>query len=240
MTPPTGYNADSQMIAPVTHKDGIPMVASPSPTEEGPTSSVNSRVLPASFYDDYLSDVAKRYLPSPIRKVIGISRTPGMLSLFAGLPAPETFPFQQITMTVGHPDATDRDKSTTLTLDGEALAEALQYGDTPGIPKFVDWLCGLQERYHGRNLDGEGWSLSVGCGSQDVLSKAFSALLDEGDSVLVEAPVYAGVIPIFSLLKCYSAEVSTDSEGILADDLERVLQSWPKDKRRPKLLYTVP
>ncbi|KAG8981199.1 hypothetical protein FRC05_004100 [Tulasnella sp. 425] len=240
MSPPTGFNADSQMIASVTHNDGIPMVASPSPTAECSTSTVDQRVLPASFYDSYLSDTAKRYLPSPIRKVIPLSRIPGMLSLFAGLPAPETFPFQQLTVTVSHPDTANRDKSTTLTLEGEVLAEGLQYCDTAGIPKFVDWLCELQERYHGRKRDTEGWALSIGCGSQDVLSKAFTSLLNEGDSVLVEAPVYAGVIPIFDLHKCHAAEVSTDADGILADDLEHILQNWPKDKRKPKLLYTVP
>ncbi|KAG9051199.1 hypothetical protein FS837_011314 [Tulasnella sp. UAMH 9824] len=143
-------------------------------------------------------------------------------------------------MTVSHPDTASRDKSTTLTLEGDVLTDALQYSETGGIPRFVDWLCGLQERYHGRKHDGEGWMLSVGCGSQDVLSKAFTSLLDEGDSVLVEAPVYAGVIPIFDLLKCHAAEVSTDADGIMADDLEHILQTWPKDKPRPKLLYTVP
>ncbi|KAG8985139.1 hypothetical protein FRB90_004923 [Tulasnella sp. 427] len=211
------------------------MAASPSAATELLKSPLGSRLLSSSFYDNYLSDQAKRF-----RKLLELAQAPGMLWLFTGSPAPETFPIQQLTMTVSHPDANNRDKSTTLSLDDHALAEALQYGNTQGIPKFVDWLYGLQERYHGRSREDESWMLSVGCGSQDVLSKAFFALLDEGDSVLVEAPLYAGVIPVFSMLNCHTAEISTDSDGIVTDDLERILQNWPNDKRRPKLLYTVP
>ncbi|KAG8953049.1 hypothetical protein FRC04_002996 [Tulasnella sp. 424] len=202
---------------------------------------MNENILPPSYYDRYFSDTAKRCLPNPIRKLLGVSRLPGMLSMFSGHPASETFPFRGVTLTVARPDTADRDRSSLVELDSALLEEALQYTDTGGIPTFVDWLYGLQERYHKRRHgDGEGWSLSVGCGGQDLLFKAFTCLLDEDDPILVEAPVYAGVVPIFRLLKCNTTEVATDADGIVADDLERILQNWPKDRPMPKLLYTVP
>ncbi|KAG8923021.1 hypothetical protein FRC01_013327, partial [Tulasnella sp. 417] len=204
------------------------------------TSNANKRMFPPSYYDRYLSDKAQRCLPCPIRNLIGPSRIPGMLSLFSGSPAPETFPYRALTLTISYPDTPNRDKSSRVELDGDLLGEALQYSDTGGMRRFVDWLYGLQERYHQRRHDEEGWSSSVGCGGQDLLFKAFTCLLDEGDSILVESPVYAGVIPIFHLLKCHTTEVSTDPNGIVADDLERILRNWPRDTPRPKLLYTVP
>lgn len=46
----------------------------------------------------------------------------------------------------------------------------LQYGDTAGIKPLREWLYGLQEFSHGRK-EGEGWSVSVGSGSQDLIYK---------------------------------------------------------------------
>jgi tryptophan aminotransferase len=36
------------------------------------------------------------------------------------------------------------------------------------------------------------------------------------------------------------SEVETDSEGISIDNLREILTNWPKDKPKPKALYTVP
>jgi kynurenine/2-aminoadipate aminotransferase len=44
---------------------------------------------------------------------------PGMISLGGGLPNPSTFPFQSLAITLAD--------GTTLSLDGPALKEALQY-----------------------------------------------------------------------------------------------------------------
>jgi tryptophan aminotransferase len=66
-----------------------------------------------------------------------------------------------------NPDAA---AETTLTIEGDDLAAGLQYGDTAGLKKLLDWLYGLQKFNHGRQ-DDEGWKVSVGTGSQDLLYK---------------------------------------------------------------------
>ncbi|KAJ6595512.1 hypothetical protein DFH09DRAFT_1134849 [Mycena vulgaris] len=58
----------------------------------------------------------------------------------------------------------------SLTISGPELEAPLQYGPTCGMAPLVDWLVELQSRMHGRVL-GEGWQLSVGSGSQDLLAK---------------------------------------------------------------------
>lgn len=35
-------------------------------------------------------------------------------------------------------------------------------------------------------------------------------------------------------------EVETDEEGISTSSLRSILESWPSDKPKPKVLYTVP
>ena len=57
-----------------------------------------------------------------------------------------------------------------LTLDGDDLAQGLQYGDTAGLKPLLDWIGGLQEANHGRRKN-EGWRISIGSGSQDLIYK---------------------------------------------------------------------
>lgn len=94
---------------------------------------------------------------------------PNMISLLAGKPNPDSFPFTSLSFTARSPD--DPSATTSCTLDGAALSEALQYSATSGMPQLLDWLAGLQTAFHGRKK-GEGWRISMGAGSQDVLYKA--------------------------------------------------------------------
>jgi len=126
-----------------------------------------------------------------------------------------------------------------LTIGPKELATALQYGPTTGIPSLLEWIWGLQEVSHGRRPN-EGWRPSVGAGSQDVIYKAVNSILNPGDSVLVESPVYAGVIPMFKAHGCTLVEIETDGNGIRSSSLREVLENWPDKKPKPKVLYSVP
>ena len=55
-------------------------------------------------------------------------------------------------------------------MDGDDLAQGLQYGDTAGLKPLLDWIWGLQEVSHGRKKN-EGWRISIGTGSQDLIFK---------------------------------------------------------------------
>lgn len=130
---------------------------------------------------------------------------PGIISLLAGKPNPETFPITSFSFTARTPSADGTDPEREFTLKGQDLEEALQYGPTPGLPRLIKWLLGLQEEVHERVL-GDDWTLTCGAGGQDLLYKvgpfilrrvrasyvtqAISALVGPGDFVLVEAPVY--------------------------------------------------
>ncbi|KAH8822857.1 TdiD protein [Flagelloscypha sp. PMI_526] len=195
--------------------------------------------LPADYYDSFLSDLAKARKPSPIRSLLPLEAKPGMISLLAGKPNPTTFPITGLSISARSPRNGGEEEK--IDIPKEDIAEALQYGATSGIPRLVQWFTELQRRFHNREAGAnEGWRLSVGNGSQDLISKAVSTLVNPGDPVLVESPVYAGIIPMFSNINCEQIEVNTDAHGIQASSLRTILQGWPKDKKRPKVLYTVP
>ncbi|KAF8904208.1 PLP-dependent transferase [Mucidula mucida] len=195
------------------------------------------KALPNAFYNDFLSADAKSRKPSPIRSLFPLEATPGVLSLLAGKPNPTTFPFTSLSFTARSP--IDEQQQVEVTVSQAALAQGLQYGETGGIPELRAWIDELQVRVHGRR-QGEGWRTTVGSGSQDLICKAVTALVNRGDPILVESPVYAGVIPMFQSLECDQIEVETDSHGIMSSSLRSILENWPKDKIKPRVLYTVP
>ncbi|PCH42123.1 PLP-dependent transferase [Wolfiporia cocos MD-104 SS10] len=162
---------------------------------------------------------------------------PGQISLLAGKPNENTFPLTAMQLTIRDPLASGKDMAVELSED--ELHRGLQYGPTNGWSELHEWVYGLQVLQHGRHK-GEGWTVSVGAGSQDLVFKAANAILNPGESVLVETPVYAGVLPIFDSLGCEMIEVHTDADGIRPDSLRSILDNWPATKPKPRVLYTVP
>lgn len=68
-----------------------------------------------------------------------------MISFLAGKPNPSTFPFESITMKI-KPGVQGQEESAShaapslpheITISGDRLAEALQYGATAGLPGLV-------------------------------------------------------------------------------------------------------
>lgn len=80
------------------------------------------------------------------------------------------------------------------------------------------------------------WRVTVGGGCQDLLFKAFQTLLNPGDAILVESPVYAGVLGQFMYLGLKTIDVAVDDQGLSAQALRDVLESWPEGKKKPRVL----
>ncbi len=147
-------------------------------------------------YQALLSDSARNRMPSAIRSLMPAELIPGMVSLLSGKPNSDTFPFQRIVLELKPGiDA----PSTTIPIEGEDLDVALQYSATSGIPKLVEWIEAFQSKIHRRERvkaadgrkSGEVWRCSFGSGSQDLLTKTFEALVNRGDSVVLESPAYS-------------------------------------------------
>ncbi|KAJ1037054.1 hypothetical protein NDA11_007411 [Ustilago hordei] len=201
-------------------------------------------------YQSLLSDSARNRMPSAIRSLFPAELIPGMVSLLSGKPNSDTFPFQKITLEL-KPEVAEAGKVETVTIEGSDLDIALQYSATSGLPKLVDWIENFQSKVHKRprvkegKRAGEVWRCSFGNGSQDLLTKAFEALVNEGDSVLLESPAYSGILPSLVSHKARFFEAATDSEGVEPTALDALLSNWStssstKDSPFPKFLYTTP
>ncbi|KAI0359804.1 PLP-dependent transferase [Trametes cingulata] len=195
-----------------------------------------SRILPREFYDQFMSESSKHRIEDPIRALLPLEDRPGVISLLAGKPNTDTFPITSLQFTLRDPVT---GAESPISLSEQELAKGLQYSGSAGIPELLDWLVGLQEYSHERKR-GEGWGLCFGTGSSDLIYKAVNALVDPEDVALIEAPVYAGVFPIFHNIGCEMVEVGTDAHGTDTAGLRKILENWPAGKPKPKVLYTVP
>lgn len=93
-----------------------------------------------------------------------------MISVLGGKPNPFSFPITGLTIDVRSSADPPDTPGAPLTISSEALAEGLQYAMTAGYGPLLDWLVCLQAYSHGRR-DGEGWRISMSCGSQDAIYK---------------------------------------------------------------------
>ncbi|KAJ1308240.1 hypothetical protein OPQ81_003955 [Rhizoctonia solani] len=224
-----------------------------STTEDAPEISqlkLSPEATKATNYNDYsrfLGRKTRLRTIDGIRGLLPLEKTPGLISLLAGKPNQSTFPIDEISITLRDPSAPQPYSPSggepvreTLKITGDLLATALQYNFTDGVPALRELLADFQLKEHGVKVDDVNLQLTVGSGSQDLMYKIFTCLLDPGDAILVEAPVYAGVLPILQTLEPDMIEVDTDPEGISIEHLRGILNSWPKDKPKPKALYTVP
>jgi tryptophan aminotransferase len=125
-----------------------------------------------------------------VRSLYPIEQHPGMLSLLAGKPNPSTLPITSLSFSVRSPNSWLDSEETKIDIRNAELTESLQYAPTSGIPSLRKWIGDLMTQVHGRSA-GEGWRVSLGSGSQDLLYRAFLALINPGDTILVEAPTYA-------------------------------------------------
>ncbi|SPO46582.1 related to aromatic amino acid aminotransferase I [Moesziomyces antarcticus] len=200
-------------------------------------------------YTSLLSDTARNRMPSAIRSLFPAELIPGMVSLLSGKPNSDTFPFQRIVLELkpAQPDAAPEQ----IAIEGGDLDVALQYSATSGIPKLVEWIQTFQSKIHARPLvaneqgAGKVWRCSFGNGSQDLLTKTFEALVNPGDSVVLESPAYSGILPSLVAHKARMFEAATDSEGVEPHALDELLSNWTTAPATqgapfPKFLYTTP
>lgn len=106
---------------------------------------------------------------------------PGLISLLAGKPNSDAFPFTALGFKFRDP--MDLSREISLDLTPKELAVGLQYGPTGGLDGLVTWVYGLQEKVHGRRK-GEGWKASIGAGSQDLIYKVNRQYISESGMLI--------------------------------------------------------
>jgi 2-aminoadipate transaminase len=153
--------------------------------------------------DRFLSISGKSMKRSAIREILKLLQRPGMISFAGGLPAPETFPVEDL-------------KEITLEVLEKNGAEALQYGTTEGDPHLRKVMA---ERYRkeGFNIDTE--NLIITTGSQQALDLIGKIFLDRGDYVICGLPSYLGAINTFLGYGAMLKGIPLDGSGMKPDVL---------------------
>ncbi|ANP48712.1 2-aminoadipate transaminase [Streptomyces griseochromogenes] len=156
---------------------------------------------------------------SPVRDILAVTARPEVINFAGGLPAPELF---------------DRDGIAAAFRDvlAETPEQALQYSTTEGEPAL---RCGLAARVTASGLPTAPDDLLITTGSQQALSLLATALVEPGDTVLVESPCYLAALQVFGLAGARVVPVPGDEEGVDPTALEEAVR-----RERPKLLYLVP
>src|SRR3954468_23915347 len=143
---------------------------------------------------------------SPVRELLQIAMRPEVISLAGGLPAPDTF------------DVAGLGEAFAEVMNGPHATRALQYTSTEGDPGLRARLAAFMST---RGLPVVADELLITTGSQQALGLVATALLDQGDVVLVENPTYLAALQAFGLADVRSVAVGTDDfgpepEGLLA------------------------
>ncbi|KAH9928352.1 pyridoxal phosphate-dependent transferase [Fomitopsis serialis] len=157
-----------------------------------------------------------------VESVHSSTRTPSRSHLAArGETNSETFPITSMQFNIRDPLQPPNGEATMRLIEEELSVGSSTPLATACLPAGVDF--GLQEHLHGRRK-GEGWTVTIGAGSQDMIYKGVNALMNPGDVVLVEAPVYAGVLTIFHELNAEILEVNTDGNGVCSHRMREILR----------------
>jgi 2-aminoadipate transaminase len=172
----------------------------------------------------FLSHSGKSMKRSAIREILKVLQKPEMISFAGGLPAPETFPVDDL-------------KEIVLEILEENGAESLQYGITEGDPQ-LRWLLVERHRAHGLNIGIE--NLIITTGSQQALDLIARILIDSGDYVLCGLPSYLGGLNAFSVYGAKLKGISLDKFGMKPEELEETIVNLKELGRRIKFVYIIP
>jgi 2-aminoadipate transaminase len=161
---------------------------------------------------------------STIRELLKLTEQPDIISFGGGLPAPETFPHEELA-------------AIAQELLLKEPHNVLQYGTTEGSrtlrTEVAKWLG--DQNIH-VTLD----DLLVTSASQQGLDLICKAFFDPGDAVFCGLPTYLGAVQAFSLFQVTKIGVPLEDDGMDIDELESRIVAARREGRRMKGIYVIP
>lgn len=158
---------------------------------------------------------------SELGEILKLIEKPEIISFAGGLPASELFPVEEM-------------KKVAVKVLDENGEEALQYSGSQGYLPLRNHIANRMNSKNMTNVNAE--DVLVTSGSQQALDYAGNIFLDENDVVLCESPSYLGALNAFKNYQPKVIEVPTDKEGMIAEELEKILEK----NDRVKFIYVIP
>ncbi len=171
------------------------------------------------------SEVLSKMKGSDLGPLLALTAQPDIISFAGGLPAPKTFPLDELT-------------EIAIKVRKEDGAGAMQYGPSLGFMGLREAIAERMNRMYGpMGMEKvEPKNIMITTGSQQGLDMTGRVFLDKDDVVLIESPSYLGAIGAFALEQPKFVEVPTDEEGMIPEELEKLLQTT----ERVKFIYVIP
>jgi len=166
-----------------------------------------------------LASSAQGLQSSAIRELLKHSKMKGVISLGGGIPNPALFDHEGLQI------AADAVLS-------RHFGEAFQYGLTEGVPGLRE---AIQQLMSGRGVSCKADEVVITSGSQQSLDLLARALINPGDTVVVERPTYLAALQVFGLAQANIESLGTDGDGMKVDELESLVK-----QKTIKAVYIVP
>ena len=145
-----------------------------------------------------LSRTAQAVKTSIIGELLTLAARPEVISFAGGLPTPEGFPVKALA------DAAQK-------VLEEKSSRALQYSVATGEKELKRFIAEHETR---RGVPTTSDEVMIVSGSQQAIYFAAQAFVDEGSTILVEAPSYMGALQSFDLVRPHYQTLPSDEEGL--------------------------
>ena len=158
--------------------------------------------------------------PSLIREIFKVAQREGMISFAAGSPSASEYPVEEW-------------KTLAQEVFEKQAVAAMSYGVSEGYDPLRSWICDDLAK---EGLCSEQDSVLITSGGQQILDLTAKCLINDGDTILVEAPTFLNALNTFRTYGAHLVGVPMDEQGMQMDALEKALQT----EQRVKLIYTIP
>lgn len=166
---------------------------------------------------------SERILKTPksfIREILKVAEDDSVISFAGGLPNPISFPQKELKESINR----------VIEENGEKV---YQYSSTEGLYSLREYIAKQYLKKHDILVTAD--DILITTGSQQGLDLIGKALLNKGDSVILEKPGYLGAIQAFSLYEPKFIQIDLKEDGMNLEQLKTELE-----KQTVKLAYTVP
>ncbi|MCH5296186.1 MAG: PLP-dependent aminotransferase family protein [Ruminococcus sp.] len=167
------------------------------------------------------SDRVSNLKPSAIREIFKYAADPEVVSLSAGNPSPDAFPVKAI-------------EEISAKVLAEDPIKVLQYSVSEGYTPLRQHLMEYMQKEC--NTGSENDDIIITTGAQQIMDLCTKSLVNEGETVIVEAPSFIGSLNTFRSYNAKLVGVTVESDGMNTDELEEKLKANPDTK----FIYTIP
>ena len=172
-------------------------------------SAMNAHASPAV---DHLLSTRARLAPAAATRPV----MDALYEFGTGQPDPASFPYDGLV------------EATAGVMKTEGAA-ALSYGDYQGYRPLRELVCEKYELFEGLKVAPE--HILIAYGSGHALALAFSAFVDVGDAIIVEAPTFSGTL---QTIRRHGPEIlgaPVDAEGMMTEAVREHLERLRREGR---------